>query len=1431
MDRNYFGILIEKERPPRAFVENALRVLEFRARELALVALADWQRAGVPMEAWAGVVPELLPAIGRLQRPSWGHWSGLLRQLESARRKVGKAGPEDLVGRLGGTTYLQGVLAWLGTRVDPATAGRLDPLAALLGVSRPKKLTWQQALDLCITLRNHIAHYAPASGSDWWSRASDGLRPLLVGLARDFQERPVVLPFPLPAPWFIAGGGSGLAFGGMKDDFTPVYLGLGVGPSHAPAMSRDVMVAFRQLLGAADADEANFRKLMARLLPEEQRGVQLGEYLVGKPVGEGGFATVHVGWQMSTGRKAAIKILRDGLPGEYRGRFQEEAGFLGEIDHPGVVGVLGHGVATWIPRDYADLSKEGWFEDFRRNPVKDYIALEFVEGESLDAVFKRPAAEAPDSEALVDWFAQAAEALAAVHALKLVHRDVKPHNLMATPGGVVKLLDFGIARSQDEAKTVYTHLGKDALTPPYAAPEQLLKTAGGEAEVGPAADLYGLCATFYELFAGSRLYDRDEVGEARAMASKLNGDPPTPPRRLNRQVPREVEVLLLAGLQKDVGLRPASMEALAADLRRVQADRPIEFQRPSYPRRAVLWGRRHRRPLQVAAAATLVVGLVSGVVANGLISAERGKNEGLQNAASQANAKAEASKRGETTAQLRRRRGEYEREMLRGMDLWAADKASEVRAVLDRYVPARSGDEDLRQFEWYYLRHLIESGSRSLAFDGRARTAAFSPDGRRLAVVGFNEANENRVQIFNVASGRAERTLDLGRTRVPDSTQSHYSQMNLGPDHGVAFSPDGKLVAATCLLVPNIQVAGTGIVKVWEAGTGKEVVSIRSKSVAGLAVAFSPDGNHVLAGGYRFAALAWEVSGGRLAYTLPSYEPFATEGRGFRAEAPEYDGARDRPRSPVDTLRFAPGGRSLIRSSGKGFMQRSQDRQSIRCDWPPDRAPVGRAPRRGMGDDPSAGQFPPEADSALIYSEGGLWGLAFDSTLMTVKLINEHQFGAGGPRQPARRMPQMPRGPLPQANPELAGIPPMNLDVGQIRAAAIGGSALALAGTDGRVVFARFNPNAPQAATEKMPLRGHTGGVNSLAFSPDNRKVVAAGESKVTVWDVSAPAESKALVDLIPSNDPRFAQGLGGPTRPYPLAAGRWAAYVSGLGQAAGEVRIHWLDPSDSKATRREVKSPVPNVLSLAVTPDGDLAAVSGIDASKVNSLIRMSPAQRQKALKAIQDGTGDVPVYLVPAGPGAPRALKGHAHPVTSLAFAPDGKRLASAAAHEGDICLWDVATGGLIRRIAGQKGIRRVEFSPDGRTLIVGDTMGAITIRPSDGDGPSRSFPATPHAEPIWCTRGDLLAVHDGNRIVLWDLKAGAESGEIDSRGRDGALAFLGDHRLISIGDGGLTIWSIDTGIEIFAIPTARGGPEDIRRIADGLARLEAEWKAQSR
>src|SRR5262249_50680014 len=148
----------------------------------------------------------------------------------------------------------------------------------------------------------------------------------------------------------------------------------------------------------------------------------LGDFLVGRRVGRGGFADVHLGRQLSTGRKVAIKILHDGRPPEEITRFQREAAYLAQFNHPNIVQVLGFGQAVWIaPPPDVDLTGEEWFQSFKTSaPLKTYIALEWIEGRTLEEVYqtaKKNAAERPSVRTLADWFAQAAGALAPVHAL------------------------------------------------------------------------------------------------------------------------------------------------------------------------------------------------------------------------------------------------------------------------------------------------------------------------------------------------------------------------------------------------------------------------------------------------------------------------------------------------------------------------------------------------------------------------------------------------------------------------------------------------------------------------------------------------------------------------------------------------------------------------------------------------------------------------------------------------------------------------------------------------------------------------------------------------------------------------------------------------------------------------------------------------------
>ena len=198
----------------------------------------------------------------------------------------------------------------------------------------------------------------------------------------------------LPAPWFLDQDGTPYAFNGLTPESRVVYVGPGGTSVFSEERAQPVLLAFQRLLGKTAQREADFRRLLGSAAPEDFQGVLMGDYLVGRPVGHGGFATVHVGRQLTTGRKVAIKILRDGMEEDARARFQSEAKYLSRLNHPNVVGVLGYGEETWtLPRSLA-ASMLPWLLELRRSaPVKTFIALEWIDGRTLDALYADVAKE------------------------------------------------------------------------------------------------------------------------------------------------------------------------------------------------------------------------------------------------------------------------------------------------------------------------------------------------------------------------------------------------------------------------------------------------------------------------------------------------------------------------------------------------------------------------------------------------------------------------------------------------------------------------------------------------------------------------------------------------------------------------------------------------------------------------------------------------------------------------------------------------------------------------------------------------------------------------------------------------------------------------------------------------------------------------------
>jgi serine/threonine protein kinase/outer membrane protein assembly factor BamB len=569
-------------------VNQILVAMELDTRRVALMALGEWQKLGIDDASLGDLAAEL-------QSPTWGTFNRLLMLLG----ELGARHDKIIVGRL------REIITMSRTPVDTS---HLAELSAMAGAECGTAPFVQSIVSLLITVRSRIEFSAPAD-AQWWKRARESIAavlpyvsPLLSISVGDGEQ---------PTPWVFKDHGQTWVYSGPAPDFSAIYVSDKGEIRQQPESSPQLVSALGALLGKQITQDCDYQRLLSTLKPAEIHGVLLGDFLVGAPVGEGGFGTVHVGRQLSTGRKVAIKLLKDGRPPEIKARFRKEAAYLARFNHPGIVSVLAYGEDRWIaPKAAAaELTGQPWYAQFVNSaPVKTYIAMEWIDGRTLEGVYQQSLSEPvrmPSPRNLAEWFMQAADALRTVHDGGLVHRDIKPSNLMVLhDGSTIKVMDFGVARATEESRSFVTEAGKVLGTVLYMSPEQL-RADEADALIGPATDVYSLCATFYELFTRHRLY---ESGNPQVVTSmKLNRQAPLPPRRHAKHLEWAMDVILSGGLEHDLDRRYRTMDSLCQDLNRFLNDRPILYRRPRWSRRMLLAYRRNKAVANLSAAIVAIV--------------------------------------------------------------------------------------------------------------------------------------------------------------------------------------------------------------------------------------------------------------------------------------------------------------------------------------------------------------------------------------------------------------------------------------------------------------------------------------------------------------------------------------------------------------------------------------------------------------------------------------------------------------------------------------------------------------------------------------------------------------------------------------------------------------------------------------------------------
>jgi hypothetical protein len=330
--------------------------------------------------------------------------------------------------------------------------------------------------------------------------------------------------------------------------------------------------------------EARLRQIVhttpraARIEPAAalHEGDRLGDFIIQSEIGRGGMGVVYRAWDTTLSRDVAIKLIHR-LGGDAV-RFAREATAAARVRHDHIVPVLTAGVA----------------------PSGDaFIVMPLIDGLTLRQLIDRDKILRPRQA--VEYAKQIAGALGAVHAAGLVHRDVKPGNVLIDQAdGRAKLTDFGLAREDDHA----AHSTILAGTPEYLSPEQVKSPATLDART----DVYALGVTLYESVTGTTPFR----GPPHHVLHRIVTEDPPPPRSVNPEIAADIETIILTALDPDASRRYATANAFAMDLARWLAGQPIHARPTGAIERGWKWARRHPWP---TAAATCAVALVAALAA------------------------------------------------------------------------------------------------------------------------------------------------------------------------------------------------------------------------------------------------------------------------------------------------------------------------------------------------------------------------------------------------------------------------------------------------------------------------------------------------------------------------------------------------------------------------------------------------------------------------------------------------------------------------------------------------------------------------------------------------------------------------------------------------------------------------------------------------
>jgi serine/threonine protein kinase/WD40 repeat protein len=1033
----------------------------------------------------------------------------------------------------------------------------------------------------------------------------------------------------------------------------------------------------------------------------------VGPFQLRERLGSGTFGVVFRAFDPRTQRDVALKLPRHGTDAD-SARFVCESQLAAQFSHPGIVLLFEAGEADGL-----------W-----------YIASEYVPGPTLAASLAehRQKSQPVPVAVAADLVAQLADAAQHAHERGVIHRDLKPANVLLSeprplgsgdavplPNGrgsdcVPKITDFGLARALDSSVRL-TLSGESVGTPHYMAPEQ---TRGNNGQVGPTADVWSLGVILYELLTSKLPFD---AADPIATMILVREDDPVPPRRLRRDLPRDLETIALKCLRKDPRERYPSAGELAADLRRFLRREPIRA-RPTLPwKRGWLWAR--RRPSQAGLLAVLGLAAVLGIVVLVL---------GARSDAAAALAR-------ERHVRLRlAAESEYHQGLAQARNRLLFGDVDRARAYLDRAV-AMPEAERLRGFEWHLLRHLCDDPAapklrgrrhegaqvpRSLGDTLRPNgLLALSPDRNTLAVVDqsgdlclLDVATRHlrrrlgptgdvvggliflddrrlitvgtRLRIWNTETGRVERTL------------------------GMTFPTAGAIGAAVCPAGRWLAVRYQGA---WQPGSGPSLLAVWDLtrddltpfktygipiSVGGLV--FSPNGRDFFYTGNQevvrmntstwteveklslnaplnqdsaFGSLALSPDGKNLA-ALGHHGPLRLWNISTNAKGPSRDAQLSHwdVATPAQSLAFGTDGQTVASAAPNGEL----------CFWQVWPAKLLHHVRK----------LPPGRTQVAASSRPGEFiCCSSDGALRTWSQQGLHS----------------------DDWPDTSPPPPVH--------------ALAFL-PDGRQVVTAHYKNPPLTNSPWWPITGRPG--------RSSCEIAGSFAAFGAVWDVESGKIVKHLARHRPI--PVRAFSLSHDGRSLALGIGMRGAWVYDTESAKRRCTVftrldsrliafgyefyrpfhrlgvdaHNWDNDSEKLSSPAVAIDPPGRLLAVADAEGDVTFWDADSGERLAPTLAPAGLSRVRALAFSPDGktlaiARDRRLLLWDVGrrtfrPGLPEEGL-HAN-LLSLAYSPDGTRLA-AGLEDGTFCVWDLSEDKLLHSAASEAGpVTGLAFSPDNRTLV---------------------------------------------------------------------------------------------------------------------------------